>query len=470
MNICLINAPYIDIYGPIKVSAGRYFPLGLGYIAAVLKENGHKVFLLDPEAEGINYATIAKRIEESNPDVIGISSATPNFPYAVKIAKIAKNLSIPTILGGSHASSLPELILEKHREIDIVVIGEGEITMSKLCEAIEKGKDIKNIEGIAYRQKEKIIKTGLREPIVNIDVLPFPARDLIDMSLYRPHTYIDKGKKSATMITSRGCPYRCIFCASHITMGRKFRAHSPEYVIREIRHLVEDYKVEHIVLNDDTFTLDPGRVKKICKELISKRIKVEWSCLARTNTVSYEILELMKEAGCSCIAFGVESGDPHVLKALKKGTTIEHSRRAFDIANELEIKTIAFFIFGAPGDNITTIKKTTRFAKELKPTLAIFNMMIPYPGTEIFEKGYQYLLELDNWEEFVAIGPCCPVEGGMLSKKQIQKLVFFANISFYFRLSQLFRIIKSIKTLKELLIYLRGGYGWLKQIIRWKRG
>lgn len=470
MNICLINTPYIDIYGPIKVSAGRYFPLGLGYIAAVLRRDGHKVSLLDPEAEGISYPAIAKRIEQSNPDVIGISSATPNFAYAVKIAKIAKDLSIPTILGGTHASSLPEMILEKHREIDIIVIGEGEITVSRLCEAIEKGEDIKNIEGIAYRKKEKIIKTGLRKPIPNIDDLPFPARDLIDMSLYRPHSYIDTGEKSATMITSRGCPNRCIFCASHITMGKKFRAHSPEYVIREIRHLIEDYKVEHIVLNDDTFTLDPERVKKICKELISKRIKIEWSCLARTNTITYEILELMKKAGCNCVAFGVESGDPHILENLKKGATIEDSRKAFDIANKIGIKTLAFFIFGAPDDNVATIKKTIRFAKELKPTLAFFNMMIPYPGTEIFEKDYQYLIKLDDWHGFVAIGPSAPVGGGMLSKKQIQKLVFFANISFYFRLPQLFRIIKSIKTLKELAIYLRGGYGWLKQLIRWRRG
>ncbi len=463
MKIILINTPFIELYGPIKIAAGRYFPLGLGYIAAVLKREGHDVVIIDPEAQGLDYPGIRRAIRDFKPDVAGLSAATPSFEQACRIARIAREEGVSDIiLGGAHASSVPSLVLEKCPDINLVAIGEGEGIMSDLC----KGRPLDEIEGIAYRKDGEIRFTKPREFIADVDSLPFPARELVDLGLYRPNTYVDMGKRSATLITSRGCPSRCIFCASHKTLGRRFRVHSPGYVISEMEHLMEKYNIEHFIFNDDTFTVNRKRVLEICSLITSRKMKVNWYCFARVDTLDRELLSVMMKAGCSSIGLGIESGDAEVLKNLKKGITLEQSRRAMKICNEAGIETYAFFILGSPGESLASMRRTINFAKELKPTLAFFNMMVPYPGTEVFSSLNLNPDSIDNWKDFVAIGTTSAIRSPGISEDELERLVSEANSAFYLRPSQIFRILRHVRTWKRFRIYLLGGTGLMLQALR----
>lgn len=472
MKICLVNTPYKDMYGPIKTGVGYYFPIGLGYIASALLKKGHEVTILDPEVEKLNHEGIKLFLKKNQPALVGISCATPNFSNASCIAKtIKEELNIPVILGGVHASALPTQILKNHSEFDIIVIGEGELSFSEICDYYTgKIKTLEGIEGIAYRIKEGIKKTKPRKPIGNINAVPFPARHLVDMNKYKLSVHLDLGKKSATILTSRGCPFQCTYCASHLTMGRKFRFHSPEYVTEEIEHLMLKYGIKHVVIQDDTFTVNKRRVDKICQNLIDKKLNLDWYCFARVDTVSEDLLKLMKKAGCYSIGFGIESADETILKNIKKNITLDRCREMLKFSNNLGLRTLAFFMFGNPGETKETIEKTIKFAKELKPNLAFFNSLIPYPGTEVYDKYYKSKFEdSEKWKDFVAIGVNPVVELENLSARDIQKYVYQANTQFYLRPLHMLHLISHLRNFSELKVYINGGYSLLKQCFSWKK-
>lgn len=470
MKVCLINPPYKDMYGPIKTGIGCYFPIGLGYIASILLKKGHEVIILDPEVENLNYEGIKSFLKENKPDIIGISCATPNFKNASDIAKMIKEeLKTPVVLGGVHASALPSL-LKKHPEFDIIPIGEGEFSFSEICDYYQgRIKSLENIDGIAYKEGDDIKITKPRELIEPVDALPFPARHLVDLTKYKLSVHVDLGKKSATILTSRGCPFQCTYCASYLTMGEKFRAHSAKYVLHEIEHLTKSYGIKHIVIQDDTFTIDKKRVEKICRGLIDKKMNIDWYCFARVDTVTKEMLSLMRQAGCYSIGYGIESADETVLKNIKKGITLEQCRKTLKISNELGFRTLAFFMFGNPGETKESIEKTIRFSKELKPDLAFFNSLIPYPGTEVYDTHYKSKFEgSEKWEDFVAIGVNPVVELENLSPKDIQKYVYKANTQFYFRPLHLLHLTSHLRSISELKVYINGFYSLLKQCFSWR--
>jgi anaerobic magnesium-protoporphyrin IX monomethyl ester cyclase len=467
MKVVLINTPYMEIYGPIKTAVGAYFPLGLGYIAAVLREAGHKVKLLDPEPVRMSLKALGDALEREDPDLVGIGCATPNFLIAQKIARMAKERTHAKVsIGGVHVSAMPEDTLRDFPEFDFVVVGEGEYTVLDIA----NGKDPSSIEGLVHRSGGRVVRNPDRPWITDVDSLPFPARDLVDLRLYNPSVYVDIGKKSATMITSRGCPSRCTFCASHLTLGRGFRPHSPEYVIREMEHLVRDYGVKHLVIQDDTFTLDKERAKRICRLMIEKKLNVSWYCFSRVNGISRDLVGIMKKAGCYSIGYGVESASEEVLQNIKKGITPDEVRRAFKITRDFNIRILAFFMFGNPGDTRKTIEETIRFAKELKPELAFFNLLVPYPGTEIYDNLDKYGFKLcGDLRSFVAIGPHAVVSRIGFSHEDLQRYVSRANKEFYLRPLQLFRILKTIRTPAQFFIYLRGGMGLFMQMMAWEK-
>lgn len=472
MKICLINTPYKDMYGPIKTGIGYYFPIGLGYIASVLLKKGNDVILLDPEVENLNYEGIKSFLKKNSPDIIGISCATPNFMNASDIAKmIKKEFNIPVVLGGVHASALPNQIIKNHPEFDILTIGEGEFSFSEICDYYEnKIKSLEDINGIAYKDKFGIKKTKPRRLIENIDSLPFPARHLVDMTKYKLSVHVDLGKKSVTILTSRGCPFQCTYCASYLTMGKGFRVHSAEYVIKEIEHLMNDYDIKHMVIQDDTFTINKRRVEKICKALIRKKLKIDWYCFARVDTVSKDMLALMKKSGCYSIGYGIESADETILKNIKKNITLDQCKKALKASNELGLRTLAFFMFGNPGETRESIEKTIRFAKELKPDLAFFNSLIPYPGTEVYNTHYRTKFESsESWKDFVAIGVNPVVELENLSAKDIQRYAYKANMQFYLRPLHIWHLASQLRNFSELKVYINGVYSLLKQCFSLKK-
>lgn len=470
MKVMLINAPYKSVYGSVKRAAGCYFPVGLGYIASYLREYGFQMTLLDPEAENIDREEIKKRILEHNPPIVGISCSTSNFPYALEIARIARDTINPVIvIGGAHASSLPKEIIKQYMEIDIAVFGEGEKTMLELCQVIENGNDkdhYGNIKGIVYRERDTVIMNPCRPWIMELDKLPFPARDLVDMSWYRLHAQTSKGVFSSTIVSSRGCPFHCTFCASFRTMGRRYRFHSAEYTVREIEHLVEKYNVKFIEFRDDTFTLNKERVRKICELLIEKKLGVEWYCMGQVNTIDGDLLKLMKKAGCHTIAYGVESGDPQILKRIKKNIKLEQCVKALKESMKAGLRTSTFFILGNPGETKESIKKTIQFSIKLGATLTFFNVLVPYPGTEIFDELLRSgSLSAANWMDFVMVGDNPMLADTGLSKEDLQKYIIFAYLRYYLRPSQLIHVFKEIKSFAELKEYIRGALGLLSLLL-----
>ncbi|MBU0759931.1 MAG: B12-binding domain-containing radical SAM protein [Candidatus Omnitrophica bacterium] len=475
MNIVLINVPYLEVYGKLNVGKNSSFPLGLGYIAAVLRQAGYNVNLLDPEPQGMDLINIRAYLLQKRPDMVGLSCATANFKNALAIGAIVKEaIGVTVVLGGVHASALPREILSNFSQFDFLVIGEGEETIVGLAAFLESGYgSLDDIRGIAYR-KDKMIKLTAPRPFMSIEKLaelPFPARDLVDISLYRPQAHLDRGKPAASMITSRGCPARCTFCASYLTTGYAFRWRSPESVVREIEDLVYNYRIEHIIFVDDTFTFLEDRAKKICQLILEKGLEIDWYCFARADKVSEELLLAMKQAGCFSLLFGVESGDEDILRNIKKGITPQQSKQALDTANRMGFKTLAGFMFGNPGETPETAKKTLDFAVELNPTIASFNILVPYPGTEVFKTHYrERFKDPATWDSFLprAVEPVAETEA--LTNKDLTRWASWAFIRFYaLRPWHVLGMLRKIKTWGEIKSYLRGAWGLTQRIWEWRK-
>lgn len=466
MKVLLIKTPYLDVYGSMRLGANNYFPLGLGYIASVLRNEGHKVILFDPEVENLSYEEIKERIYSYSPDLVGIGCVTSNFNNSLRIARLVKRrLNIPLIIGGPHASALPEDILNNCKEFDVAVIGEGEYTMSEIC----KQKPLEQISGIAFRKNGNIIRTAPRKWIKDVDKLPLPARDLVNLNNYKPQANLDIGRRSATMITSRGCPFNCTYCASRLVLGKSFRPHSPEYVLNEIEYLIKTYHVEYIMFQDDTLTLDKKRMEKICSIILKKNLKFKWWCLTRVDAISEDLLNLMKSAGCFFVSYGIESGDDQILKNMKKGITVSQAKSALSTTNKVGLKSQCYYMFGNEGETKETMKKTISLSKELKSTLASFGLLIPFPGTSLFNKYCKDIsYSQTHFEDYIAIGTNPLIEYEGVSKKDLQRFIYSAYLQFYARPVQLMRIIKKIRSFYEFLIYLKAAFGLLRQVMLWR--
>lgn len=472
MKILLVQSPYLKAFGPYDKVGPISFPMGLGYIAAYLEENGFPVSLIDPENERIDFEILKTRIQKESPDIVGITCVTTTFSNCLRIAQIVKEVSKATVIvGGIHASALPESILKNFPEFDIAVIGEGEKTMLELCQHWKtngKGNNLENINGIAFRKEEKIIRTSPRAWTMDIDSLPFPARHLVNMDGYRIQPHMDVGRKTATMVTSRGCPFSCTFCSAHINMGRGYRPHSPQRVIAELEHLKERYGIGHIYFHDDTITVQKKRIEEICHRMIEKKLNMSWVCLGRVNSITDEMVLLMQKAGCHGIGFGVESGEDRILKNIKKGTTTDQCRRAFKSCKKIGLKTYATFMFGNPGEDKKSIEKTIDFALELDPDIAMFYILTPFPGSEIYETYNESLFSsstnYDDYQILVSDKPLA-LQSYEFTQEELKHYISLANRRFYFRPKFLLRQALKQRSWLQWKASYHGMTGVVRQII-----
>jgi len=355
--------------------------LGLAYVAAALEKRGDNVVILDMGITGGSEKKAIRFIEESNPDVVGITAQTPYYLKAIRMSKLVKKLKpeCPVIMGGPHSSILTENTLNEPT-VDVVAKGESDITVVELMECLGKGESLKNIKGVSFKKDGKVIHNEPRPFIHDLDSLPFPAWHLFDMDRYLARI---NGCKVAPVMSSRGCPFNCIFCYRGPAAGKTFRARSPENIIKEIESLKNNYGVGNILFVDDIFTVNQKRAESICDLLIKKRLDITWRCQTRVDCFNLELLKKMKKANCIDISMGVESGNERILEATGKKITKEKARNAFKTIREVGISTSASFIIGLPGDTKETVRETIKFAKELNPNFAIFYAAIPFPGTEL---------------------------------------------------------------------------------------
>lgn len=473
-KVLLLAPPYVDLYGGLGKAAGRYFPLGLGYIASYLKKyGGHDVALYEPEAQGLSYDDISRIVRDFRPDVVGVSCSTPNFPRGLKLATMVKAQSadIKVVFGGVHVTAIPEFIMTRHSPpIDAVVVGEGERTMLELVDAYAAGRPLSGVQGIVYNEGGKAVRTATRPFIDDMDSIPPPARELIPQSLFIPNAHNARYQSAPTILTSRGCPFNCSFCAARLTSGTRYRTHSPDYVLEEMAMLKRDYGARQLLITDDTFTINRQRLEAICQGMIKQRLKLAWFCFSQVTAVDRDSLKLMREAGCYSIGFGVESADPEILKRMGKNISPERAVQAIAEANSAGMKTQAFYIFGSPGETRQQMLETVALAKRARSTLAFFNMLVPYPGTREFEYYFKDIpLEQVDWEDFVAVGERC-VLGKLtdMSGKEIQQFVSEANKQYYMNPMRLLNILLHIRTPFEMQNYLLGAVGLIKQTLTWR--
>jgi radical SAM superfamily enzyme YgiQ (UPF0313 family) len=394
MRVLLINPFY-----PISETPSP--PLGLAYLAGALSAAGVEVKILDLVVLPYSRTGLADLIETFQPQIAGLTAVSMTFNNAIDVVKDIKSIQpdILTVMGGPHVSFCARETLGDYPQLDVVVIGEGENTVLELCRTAENGHDLATVDGIAYRRGSQIHYTSPREPIENLDDLPLPARGLLPLGRYRALNM------PISMTTSRGCPFKCIFCVGRKMVGARVRYRSPEKVVDELQSL-SSWNFHQINIADDLFTANKQHCLGVCNEIIKRDLKLTWTSFARVDTVSDELLTTMKAAGCNAVSFGIESANPRILKTIKKGITLDQVEAAVGMCRRAGITPYASFILGLPGETPATIKETMEFGKHLKGLgLAFgFHLLAPFPGTEVRDQCDRYGIRIltNDWSRYHA--------------------------------------------------------------------
>ena len=425
IDILFLHPP-LD-YNVVKIAQSPEIPMGLACLASYLESKGISSAILDMYSYPKPYTLLREVLAKRRPAIVGITSYSPTINESYEVSKAVKDFDpkITTIIGGLHASALPQEALESCPSIDYLVYGEGELTLYELADNIIHNQDTQNLKGTAIRHDGKIKLNPPRELIPDLDSLPFPAREKLELGRYHSNPNNHLQLPTTTMFTTRGCPFHCTFCSTHHIWGSSVRLISARRIFAEVQHCRENYNIRDFDFNDDTFTLSKSRVIELCNLFIENKLGVSWCCFSRVDTVDYELLCLMKEAGCFYIRYGIESGTESSLRLINKGTTLKQARDAIYWTKKAGIESQGSFILGVPGETIRDAKETIAFAKVLNPDIAVFRTCFPVPGSKMYDalKTESKTLPLSNWERLKDL------------KKYEPKLIFeILRISLFYKL------------------------------------
>jgi anaerobic magnesium-protoporphyrin IX monomethyl ester cyclase len=427
MKILLIEPPFSRL---IKWN-DIFFPLGLGYLASYLSKHGYKVRIYNSEipqtpfkyddnkkgkyqkllSEHNNYKEalqndnhevwkeIRNVINSYQPDMVGITVRSAKFPSALKVASIAKSINREclVVLGGPHPTICPEQSILANN-IDFIVRGEGESTILELCQTIEgdSTSDLTHIKGLSFKRNGEAIHNGARELIKDLDVIPFPGRDLV----LNPDLY--SSKNMAVIVTGRGCPFDCGYCSAQSIWTNKVRYRSIENTINEIKHIKNRFSADSIYFWDDSFTVNKRRVIDLCNIIINDKIDIRWGCTSRVDLLDDELLTIMKSAGCEKIDIGIESGSERILKLINKRITVQKVKQSIELIRGHNIKIGAFFMIGFPEETKQDINCTLDLIKKSKVDSICLSIFTPYPATKLYDKAMSLGLipKKIDWENF----------------------------------------------------------------------
>ena len=459
MRVLLINPKF-----RLPIDTRTTAHLGLAYLGAVSERRGDEVVIFDADVED---RPVSDFVQEFRPHIIGITANTPQVKQAWRTAAAIKQIhDVPIVLGGPHVSVLPEESCAKP-DVDLVVRGEGEEIWLEICDRVEsflrdqphfstsalmhpKHKIFADCLGVTYKTSDGAINNNPdRAALADLDTLPWPAYHLFKMDRYtnlQPATDKVDGARSFSIMTSRGCPYRCTFCSQSI-MPIKWRSRSAEHVIAEWRHLVHDLDAQEIGVLDDSANIRVKRLEELGHALIDNQLNhVPWIFVngIRANLAGQELLALLKQAGLKRVAFGVETGDPAILKSIDKKVDHDTIRQAFRNAEAAGLETIAFLILGLPGETRATMQRTIDFAIELDPLIANFSMMTPYPGTKVYETvKRQGRLLINDWEDYVFFEQQARFEMGEMTAELVEEMYRKAYRQFYLRPKPILRRLQT---------------------------
>lgn len=415
-------------------------PLGLGYLSSYLKNEGYKTRIID--GLNLNHSVDYIINQCDGVDIVGISCMSAYFLETAELSNRLKANGFTVVVGGPHASALPELTLGKTRA-DYIIIGEGELSLSQLVDKIEDNEPTENIPGIMCKNSKGVVA---RRPLIeDLDSLPFPDWEGIDPRTYAkaPHGGLVKSFPVAPIISTRGCPFECAFCASPFLWEQRIRFRSPENVVDEIEYLVKAFKVKEIHFEDDNLTLKRTHIEDICRLILKRKIKIDWAAPngVRVDTLDTELLKLMKTSGCYFIAFGIESGNQKILDCVKKKIDLDMIEKAVTLSKKAGLITQGFFIFGLPGETKETIRNTINFAKRIPLDKAQFLLLDVLPGSELWDRlmkgqaidwGYRSYQEA-TWAP----------EG--LDKERLKAMLGYAFRTFFLRPRQIYLLFKYFK-------------------------
>ncbi|MDD4979717.1 MAG: radical SAM protein [Candidatus Omnitrophica bacterium] len=465
-DIVFINPPLTleERYGKLSSGGSLLAPLGLATLAAITRDKGFKAEIIDSAALGLSYEDTVDQIIQRAPKYVGITATTIAIYNAAKLARELKKKrqDIFIIIGGPHVSSIPEDTMSRFPQFDAGVIGEGDVTVIEMLNALQENKDLKRVQGLIIRANGSIERTPGRELIVDLDKLPLPAWDLLpDLTrYYRPAANSFYQLPSTGVVTSRGCPGKCIFCDRTVS-GDRLRMYSALYLLKTVKHLYSNYGVRDIIFHDDNFIAFRKRLYELCEMLIKENLKLTWSCTARVDMVTPELLKMMKRSGCWQIAYGIESGDQEILDFLKKGITLKQIKDALRWTKEAGIMNRGYFMIGVPTETVRTIRKTIDFLLELKLDDFHMSMFTPHPGTEISRSISEYGTVDNDWRRFGGWHPVFIPRD--LTKEQ---LIYFHKLAFrkfYFRPRIIFQyllyISRDFRNISKLFL---GGKGLLR--------
>ncbi len=474
MKVLLLIPPtnLTKSYGDLKKFSNPQPAIGFAYIAAVLKENGYDVKVVDAYVSENSLEEIMDIIEQYTPDIVGISVLTPSAEVVYEIANKIRTShpQIRLVMGNMHASLFADEMLSNNYA-DFVVHREGEITMLNLVRVLEENGDIRNVKGISYKENGIIVENTHNPHIDDLDSLPFPAWDLFPLEKYStdPRTEVKKGFVEMQILATRGCPNQCTFCSSRTerSLGSKYRKREPKLVVDEMSHMHEMYGSEVFSFMDLAFPMVRKHAVDLCNELIKRGLnkKFKWVTECRVKPLDVELLCLMKEAGCERLCFGIESGNNEILRLLRKNFTVNDVRNAVEMTHSAGLGIDGMFMIGLPGETEEMVKETIDFAIKLNIRYAIFNLFVPYPGCELWDElKLQDKITYKNWSEFTSY----PTYAGSrpvyvpddLTHEQLLGLQRYAMRKFYMRPKFIYNELKRIKFSK-----IKEYYSGLKAIL-----
>ena len=424
MDVLLIHPPFLEGYSKARIDLP---PLGIGYLATVLRQDGHRVRIADLNMDSRG---LLDRADEF--DLVGISGDTPRHGLSLKLAARIKEQGVPVVMGGPHVSFRVEENL-RHGPVDYVVRGEGERSFQALVRDLQEGGDGLGVPGISCRNGGEVVHNP-ETSFLDINDIPLPSRDLLPMSSYR--VYVGN-RLGTTVIGSRGCPFNCSFCSSSELFGLKWRPREPEAVMDEVEFLHRHYGFRAVLFMDDNFTLDPDRTIRICELMAKRDLDVLWWCFSRMTTVTQreDMVQSMAEAGARQVFMGVESPHREVLEHYGKKATSDDAEKAVRILRKYGLRIYGSLIIGDPQEDRAMIRETIRYAKALKPDLAQFAILTPYPGTRLYDEMQPRLLDRD-WSYYDGLHSVISYDH--LSPDEVEAFLKKAYLSFYLRPKQLY--------------------------------
>jgi len=443
MKVLLIDPPMFVMIEQHK----NYFPYGLCSMATLLRQKGYDASVYDADhtttlhsksfkeiAESYDryleedtfnkhpiWSQMAAFLEEFKPDLVGVSTLPVKYRSVKKTVQIVRAMSpnAKIVVGGRHATSNPEIFFALP-EVDFVVRGEGEQTILDLCDLIDSAADIslyRKVLGLSYRDNMEVRNNQSRSPICDLDQIPYPDRSTLVNQQY--YTHQDLGM----ILSSRGCPFQCTFCAIYQLWGRGIHYRSIPHVMAEIHEVIENYGVHYFSFRDSVFTINEKRVLELCSSIIKSNLPIQWECMTRMDLMSEQVLEQMKEGGCSIIRVGIESGSPRILEHIRKNISIDQIRTIAKLLHKYEFYWAAYFIFGTPTETEDDIIQTLELIKDIDPPFVTMSSFEPVEGTEMYYEANQLGLIGDNDKIYAnrqSIGKCY---SSCITQKRYQELM-----------------------------------------------